>query len=345
MEKLGVIIVGGAGEAATRAHIPSWLKNPHANVLALVDPNEEKIKDICNSFKIKRYYTNLEDALDKEETAKVVDLATPAKFHHSHAILSLKEGRNVIIEKPMATSQEECEEIIELAKKKNLKISIFHTHMGYPVVWKMKEFINNGELGENLFISFLAPYIEAEMQSWWKGVKTAIVHEIGIHRIYVSSYWLDGIQDVKVVIHSNDEINKGEIKDITLFLYGTKGISEITIFKTKGVVKDEIRIFGDNKKIILPPLIASAFQKIEGTEQRDYRKAMLKEFRRSIPPSGMISRGIKYTLFGRKVLPHYIISDNFVRSILYDEELIVTPEEGMEAIKILEKVDEICNDL
>jgi predicted dehydrogenase len=342
MEKLGVIIVG-AGKIATSAHIPSWLKNQRVKVLALVDLNEEKVKNVCNQFGIKKYYRSLEEALDKEKDAEIVDLATPAKLHYPHAILSLKEGKNVIMEKPMASNSEECKEIIDLAKKNNLKISVFHTFKGYPIVWKIKELVNEGELGDNLFVSFLVSYIDDGLQSWWKGVKTAVIHEFGIHRIYVSAYWLDGIKDVDINVHS--KMDDERIKDATVFLYCARGISEITIFKTKREIGDEIRIFGNGKKIVLPPLPACGMQKIEAPQQRDYRKIVIKGFKRLIPPFGMISRGIKYVLFGRKVLPHYIISENFVRSILYNEELIVHPEEGMEAVKTLEKLDELCRDL
>jgi len=339
MGKLGVIVVGGAGMAG-RGHIATWLKVSNAKVVAIVDPNEEGAKKICNQYKIEKYYTSLEDALNKEKDAEIVDIVTPTKLHYPQAMLSLKEGKHVIVEKPMATTAKECEEMVNLAQKKNLKLSVFHTFKAYPIVWKVKELINKGELGENIFVSFIVSWIDEGLQSWWKGVKTAVIHEFGIHRIYVSSYWLDGIKDVKVNVHSKDD--SGMIKDVTVTLYGNRGISEIAIFKTDREMGDEIRIFGGKRKIILSPLPGCGLQKIEAPTQRDYHKIMIREFKRLLPPIGMICRGIKYLLLGRKVLPHYVISDNFVKSILYDEELIVPPEEGMEAIEILEKVDKIC---
>jgi predicted dehydrogenase len=337
MQKLGVIIVGGAGKAGM-GHVTTWLKVPYTKIVALVDLNEYGAKKICSQYKIKKYYRSLEDTLDKED-AEIVDIVTPITAHYPQAKLSLS-GKHTIIEKPMTATSEECEELIKLSEKNGLKLSVFHTFKAYPIVWKIKELINKGELDENLFVSFLVSYTDKGLQSWWKGVKTAIIHEFGIHRIYISSYWLDGVKDVKVNVHSKDD--SGMIKDVTVTLYGNKGVSEVTIFKTDREIGDEIRIFGGGKKIILPPLPACALQKIEAPEQRDYRKVMIKEFRRLIPPLGMLSRGLEYMLFGRKVLPHYIISSNFVRSILYDEELIVPPEEGMEAIQILEKIDKIC---
>jgi len=343
MKKLGVIVVGGAGAVARSNHIPCWLKNPHTNVLALVDLNEERLKATCQSFGIKRYYTSLEEALDKEREAEIVDLATPPKVHYSHAILSLKEGKHVIMEKPMASSLEECEEIINLARKKHLKVSLFHVYKGYPVVWKIKELIAKGELGENIFISFMDSWIDEGLQSWWKGIKTAIFHEFAVHEIYVSLYWLEEVKDVKVIVHSKDE--DGMIKDATVFLYGNRGISEITIFKTRREIGYETRIFGSKGKMIIPPFPTGVFKWLEMPEQRNFRKIISKEFKRLVPPFGMIREGIKYLLLREKVLAHYTILSNFVRSILYNDELIVPPEEGLETIRVLKKIDELCKDV
>jgi len=135
------------------------------------------------------------------------------------------------------------------------------------------------------------------------------------------------------------------IKDATVFLYGNHGISEITIFKTRREIGYETRIFGSKGKMIIPPFPTGVFKWLEMPEQRNFRKIISKEFKRLIPPFGMIREGMKYLLLREKVLAHYTILNNFVRSILYNNELIVPPEEGLETIRVLKKIDEICKDV
>ena len=93
MEKIGVIVVGGAGVVATGGHIPSWLKNPRVNVLALVDPNEEKVKGICHSFGIEKYYTSLEEALDKEKRGRNCRFSHTSKISSSLCNIIIERGK------------------------------------------------------------------------------------------------------------------------------------------------------------------------------------------------------------------------------------------------------------
>jgi predicted dehydrogenase len=82
-----------------------------------------------------------------------VVIATPVRFHHPMAKASLMAGKHTFIEKPMAASAEECEDLIDIAEQKGLTLMIGHTFLYSPAVRKIKEIVDNGDIGEIRYIS------------------------------------------------------------------------------------------------------------------------------------------------------------------------------------------------
>jgi len=94
----------------------------------------------------------LEDIVSNAEVDAVV-IATPVRFHYEMAKRSLLAGKHTLIEKPMASSLSECEELIELAENQNLTLMIGHTFIYSQPVRKIKQIVNSGELGDIQYIS------------------------------------------------------------------------------------------------------------------------------------------------------------------------------------------------
>lgn len=82
-----------------------------------------------------------------------VIIATAVKSHFPLAKASLLAGKHTFIEKPMASSAHECEELVEIAHKKGLVLMTGHTFLYSPAVRKIKEIIAKGDLGEIRYIS------------------------------------------------------------------------------------------------------------------------------------------------------------------------------------------------
>ncbi len=90
---------------------------------------------------------NYKDLINDKDI-DVIAIATPVFTHYKMAKLALEHGKHVLIEKPMASSVEECEELIEVAEKKNLTLMVDHTFLFTGSVRKIKELIDNNELGK-----------------------------------------------------------------------------------------------------------------------------------------------------------------------------------------------------
>ncbi len=74
-------------------------------------------------------------------------IATPVHTHYPLAVRALKSGKHVFIEKPMADSSKNCEELIAIAEQKGLVLMVGHTFLYSPAVRRIKEIIESGEIG------------------------------------------------------------------------------------------------------------------------------------------------------------------------------------------------------
>jgi predicted dehydrogenase len=82
-----------------------------------------------------------------------VVIATAVKLHFPMAKASLLAGKHTMIEKPMAASSGECQELIEIARKKGLVLMVGHTFLYSPAVKKIKHIVECGDIGEIRYIS------------------------------------------------------------------------------------------------------------------------------------------------------------------------------------------------
>jgi len=107
---------------------------------------------------LKSLYPEVEAATDYNHMLNGIGLdaviiATAVRSHYPMAKASLLSGKHTFIEKPMASSSHECEELIEIARKKGLVLMIGHTFLYSPAVRKIKEIVDSGDIGEIRYIS------------------------------------------------------------------------------------------------------------------------------------------------------------------------------------------------
>jgi predicted dehydrogenase len=122
-----------------------------------------EVKWICDTnadrlAHIKMLYPHLEttdkfDHVVKNNDIDAVAIATPIHLHFEMAKKTLQAGKHTLIEKPMACSTQECEELVAHAQKQNLTLMVGHTFIYSSSVRKIKEIINHGELGEIQYVS------------------------------------------------------------------------------------------------------------------------------------------------------------------------------------------------
>lgn len=165
-KKINIAIVGlGFGAE----FIPIYQKHPNANMYAICQRTQSKVNEIGDAFGIEKRYTNYDELL-KDPDIDAVHINTPIPDHGSQSIKALKAGKHVACTVPMATTLEECEEIVQLTEETGLTYMMMETVVYAREFLFMKELYEKGELGK---VQFLKASHQQDMEGWpnyWPGL-------------------------------------------------------------------------------------------------------------------------------------------------------------------------------
>ena len=165
-KKINVAIIGlGFGAE----FIPIYKKHPNANLIAICQRNRTKLNDIGNAFGIEKKYTSFDELL-KDSSIDAVHINTPIPDHAIQSIKALQAGKHVACTVPMATTVEECKEIVRLTKETGLTYMMMETVVYAREFLFMKELYDKGELGK---LQFLKASHQQDMDGWpnyWPGL-------------------------------------------------------------------------------------------------------------------------------------------------------------------------------
>ena len=117
----------------------------------MCDINTERLAHVRSLYPDVQGETDYRHMLNGAGLDAVV-VATAVSLHYPMAKASLLAGKHTLIEKPMACSSVECEELIDIARKKGLILMVGHTFLYSPAVRKIKEIIDTGEAGDIRYI-------------------------------------------------------------------------------------------------------------------------------------------------------------------------------------------------
>ena len=140
------VAVIGTGDVANRVHLPAWKKNSAAHIVALCDTNQERVASMAEQWKIPKYYTQFAELLDSERPT-IVDICTPPASHLPLAVQAMGRGCHVLLEKPMAMSIKESEEIVKAyaeRKAEGIKLCVIHSLLYESLIPKLRSTLEKG---------------------------------------------------------------------------------------------------------------------------------------------------------------------------------------------------------
>lgn len=141
----------GCGRIATN-HMKAVLNN-HLELAAVCDIDENAIEallakhDLQNDSSIRRY-TDYKQMIAENDGLELIAIATESGIHAEIALYCIDHGINVIIEKPMAMSIQDADEIIERSRQKGVKVSACHQNRFNIAVQEMRKALENGRFGK-----------------------------------------------------------------------------------------------------------------------------------------------------------------------------------------------------
>ncbi len=179
MAKLNVAVIGVGSMGKNHARIFSELND--VKLVAVCDANKDCAREIAEKYNAKSY-SDCREMLKKEKL-DAVSICVPTKLHKDIALDAIKSKINILVEKPIATTTAEANEMIKAAEKNNVKLMVGHIEQFNPVVIELKKRIK--DIG-NIF------QVHCQRLSLFpqRIIDVGVVIDLAIHEIYVLKYLL-----------------------------------------------------------------------------------------------------------------------------------------------------------
>lgn len=157
----------GCGEVTEKKSGPAFNEVPGSSVVAVMSRNEAKAKSYAKRHNIKRWYTDPQELID-DPNVNAVYIATPPSSHATFAIMAMKAGKPVYIEKPLAASYEDCARINRISEITGVPCFVAYYRRYLPYFQKVKSIINSGTIGTivNVQIRFSVPPRDLDYQDF-----------------------------------------------------------------------------------------------------------------------------------------------------------------------------------
>lgn len=223
MDKLRVGFIG-AGRISD-LHAIEYLQNPRAELVAICEVNEEAAKKRAAAWGIptNRVFSNYHDLLAMKDI-DLVEILLPHHLHYQATLDLAAAGKHISLQKPMAITVEQANEMIAATKKAKVIFKVFENFIFYPPVLKAKQLIDDGEIGTPLSIRIksnacTSPHawqVPFSAQVWRFDPTTCgggpLVFDDGHHKFSLGWFFMGMAEEVHAWIGStpvNDGLNIG----------------------------------------------------------------------------------------------------------------------------------------
>lgn len=156
----------GCGEVTEKKSGPAFNEVPGSHVVAVMSRNAEKAESYAKRHNIKKWYTDPLELINDPEI-NAIYIATPPSSHATFAIMAMKAGKPVYIEKPLAASYEDCVRINRISELTGVPCFVAYYRRYLPYFQKVKQIIQSGAIGTpaNVQIRFSVPPRDLDYKS------------------------------------------------------------------------------------------------------------------------------------------------------------------------------------
>jgi predicted dehydrogenase len=224
------IAVVGAGEFG-RNHVRVWRELQGAELAGVVDTNPDRARQIAAEFEVKVIPTV--DALS-DERVDAVSLAVPTKEHASIGARLLDAGFDVLVEKPMAASLEEADELIGAARRSGRVLQIGHVERFNPAVVAVQQIVSEPMFFEVHRLGIFTP----------RSLDIDVVYDLMIHDLDIllslvnapvadlRAVGIPVITDKVDIAHARIEFSTGAVANVTASRVSTERVRKMRFFQT-----------------------------------------------------------------------------------------------------------------
>lgn len=311
---------------------PNLARNFHgladARLSAVCDSNPGRLAHMRKCQPEAAAFGDFAEMLRAAEIDAVV-VATPVGTHHALAKAALLAGKHVLVEKPMASTSEECRELIEIAGRNGLTLMVGHTYLYSEAVRKIIEIIESGDLGDVRYINCQRLNLGLFQQD------INVAWDLAPHDLSIILRVMDGMPQV-VNCQGNAQINPAveDVTNISLAFAGRRFASVQSSWLEPRKVR-QITFVGTRKMIVYDDL-------------EPHGKLRIYDVRVDCPPHYDTFAEFQYSYhYGECRIPHLAQGEplgrmcaHFIDCIRNGTRPETCGEKGLEVVRILEACTE-----
>ena len=245
----------GCGEVTEKKSGPAFSMIRNSEVVAVMSRKAEKAESYARRNNIPRWYTDAQ-LLIGDEDVNAVYIATPPSSHATFAIMAMKAGKPVYIEKPMAASYEDCARINRISKETGVPCFVAYYRRYLPYFQKVREMVLQGEIGNviNVQIRFAQPPRNMDYSNTERPWRVQANIAGGGYFYDLAPHQLDLLQDMFGCILEAEgyKSNRGRLYDVEdtvsacfKFESGLPGSGSWCFVAHESAKEDRIEIIGD----------------------------------------------------------------------------------------------------
>lgn len=270
-----VAIIGTGG--ISNAHIGAYLKFPErCKIVALVDIVPEKAEQMKARYGLTdaRVYASHKEILSRENI-DLADVCTPPYVHAAISVDCLRAGMNVVCEKPMAASLEECDAMIKARDESGKKLSIIAQNRFRQPIRNLKALLDSGIAGKVRSVQVDSFWWRGHCyyDLWWRGTwKTeggGCTLNHAVHHIDML-LWMMGLPETVTSVLGNVAHDNAEVEDLSMSILRYPGaLAQLTASVVHHGEEQQLVFQCEKAKIAAPFQCFASLSKPNGFPERN----------------------------------------------------------------------------
>jgi UDP-N-acetyl-2-amino-2-deoxyglucuronate dehydrogenase len=327
MEKVLSVGLIGCGQISS-SHCGGFEKASNVKLAIVMDVDEIAARELGEKHNVP-YTTSLDEVLSNDDI-DIISIATPHYLHAPIAIKAAEAGKHVMVEKPLCTTMEDADRMIDACEDNGVKLTVWFPSRYTSTAHKTRELLRQGVVGSVMYVKIStmgykeASYWErgvggrARLSDWRRYVKTAgggILIMNTVHNIDHLRYIL-GYEATSVYARMGTFASPAEVEDFISvsigYNNGAIGYIESSSWAVGGS-SDPSRIYGTEGQITLSPLKVYLNRKIGEYQQKEWFEPEIEQIRE-----------------GRAAL-----AEDFVNAIVSNTDPPITGDDGKKTLEII----------
>ncbi len=186
----------GAGHIC-EFHIRGLKRLPNVEIIGICDLDEARAQQVARDHHLPAVFTSLESMLATRPDA--IHVLTPPESHAPITLAALEAGCNVFVEKPLATSVDDCRQIAKAAEEAGKTVGVDHSLLRDPFVTKAMQLVQSGKIGDVIAVDCLRsqeypPYERGQLPPHYRAGGFPF-RDLGIHSLYLMEAFLGPVRD------------------------------------------------------------------------------------------------------------------------------------------------------